>query len=356
MVQDVSYETSQRASVDELLQKGIELYGLNKTADAIHCWQEALALAPEDQRAIDYLESAGVKPAPPPQRGRVITLHPGREPRPPQSSLPLIGLDDLDAVAVDRDELVRLLREKRYEEALLFLYKERDRVPHDTSLTRGIHALKDHLTTRYARELGSLDLAPQVVARDEELRRLAPEQREVVRLIDGVATYGDILVSSRLGRFETYRTLALMLKRGAIAVPEPLPSYPAPPPATAGKPSAALADPEIEQAPPTPRAGTVPPRPVAMRATPKPPAEPVATATPASTPVPPSASRSAPPPASPRAPADPYLELFERATAAYLRRDYDEALHLFEECVARRPGDRRAEHNLRRLRERKGSS
>ena len=326
----MTLETGVRASIDELLQQGLDLYGQNRTADAIRCWQDALALAPDDQRAMDYLESAGVKPAPPSQVER-------REPRPPQSSLPLIGLDDLDAAAVNRGELVRLLREKRYEEALLFLYKERDRVPQDTSLTRGIHALKDHLTTRYARELGSLDLAPHVLASEEDQRRLAPEHREVIRLIDGIATYGDILVSSRLGRFETYRILALMLKRGAIAVPLPPPSYRAPVETTMrGLPAAPLAH-DIESSPPTPRAGTVPPRPVA-------------------TPSPPSVRTPAAPPVSPRAPVDPYVELFERATSAYLRRDYDEATHLFEECVARRPGDRRAEHNLRRLKERKGSS
>jgi TolA-binding protein len=67
---------------------------------------------------------------------------------------------------------------------------------------------------------------------------------------------------------------------------------------------------------------------------------------------PPSLATPRPPTA---APPDPYTRLFEDATKAYLRRDYDRAERLFAECVTQRPGDRRAEYNLRKLKERKVS-
>lgn len=44
--------------------------------------------------------------------------------------------------------------------------------------------------------------------------------------------------------------------------------------------------------------------------------------------------------------------LVQQATAAYLRRDYAEALRCFEECLALRPGDRQVLHNIERLKKR----
>jgi hypothetical protein len=51
-----------------------------------------------------------------------------------------------------------------------------------------------------------------------------------------------------------------------------------------------------------------------------------------------------------------YDALFERATRAYVRRSYDEAMTLFEEYLLKRPDDRRALHNLEQLRKRRKGS
>jgi hypothetical protein len=312
----------------------LELYGQNREADAVRCWQEVLVLAPGEQRALDFLESAGVTPAP--VSGSVALRSREKGSSPPS---PFPDLEDVGATEVDREVLVGLLRDKRYEEALVFLYRERERRPEDASLTRGIHAIKDHLTAAYARQLGSLDQTPRVVAL-EGLHTLSSEQRQVLRLLDGLATYGDILRSSRLGRFETYRLLALLAKDGRIAVRAtsvagmpavrpPMPTLPSETGAPTLRASSAVvsAPPVAEPAPLTP-----PPPSITL--------------------MPPSVA----PNSAAAATADPYTRLFEDATRAYLRRDYDEAERLFERCAAQRPGDRRAEYNLRKLKERKGSS
>lgn len=73
--------------------------------------------------------------------------------------------------------------------------------------------------------------------------------------------------------------------------------------------------------------------------------------------IPPAAPPSGPivEPAS-KVPAEPpasgYETLLRAATEAYLRRDYGEALQLFEACLALRPGDRSILHNIERLRNR----
>lgn len=50
--------------------------------------------------------------------------------------------------------------------------------------------------------------------------------------------------------------------------------------------------------------------------------------------------------------SDGYDELFKRATAAYLRRSYEEALEYFQACASMRPDDRRVRHNIEKLQER----
>ena len=50
--------------VEELLKRGLEHYGRSEREVAIACWREVLALRPDEERAIDYLQGAGEKPLP----------------------------------------------------------------------------------------------------------------------------------------------------------------------------------------------------------------------------------------------------------------------------------------------------
>jgi TolA-binding protein len=89
---------------------------------------------------------------------------------------------------------------------------------------------------------------------------------------------------------------------------------------------------------------------------------PAAMPPPAAPPVPlaaelaPAAPRAEAVPQIPSRPGVDYDALFERATRAYVRRSYDEAMTLFEEYLAKRPDDRRALHNLEQLRKRRKGS
>ena len=51
---------------------------------------------------------------------------------------------------------------------------------------------------------------------------------------------------------------------------------------------------------------------------------------------------------------DGFRALFQRATEAYMLRDFEEAYRLFTECYKRRPDDRRVSHNLSALKRRLG--
>ncbi|MBI4952413.1 MAG: hypothetical protein HY908_10300 [Myxococcales bacterium] len=52
---------------------------------------------------------------------------------------------------------------------------------------------------------------------------------------------------------------------------------------------------------------------------------------------------------------DPFEALFQEATLAYVRRDYEAALQGFERCAALRPDDPNVRHNIQRLRQRIGT-
>jgi hypothetical protein len=54
-----------------------------------------------------------------------------------------------------------------------------------------------------------------------------------------------------------------------------------------------------------------------------------------------------------KAPGTHFAQLIQDATAAYLRRDYDRALLLFEECLSIDPCDRRVQHNIERIKNRR---
>lgn len=328
-----SHVPTDRSSIDALLEEGLDLYGQNRVPEAVRCWHRALALEPGEARALEYLECAGASPAPPSGHGVVIALHTARTARaggePPSTSFPL---SDGDAPGVDRPALERLLAERRYEDALLLLYRERSKTPEDPAITRGIRMLKEHLTVRFARELGSLDRIPVLLAGSEQLARATAEQRQVLRLIDGLATLGDVLQSSRLGRFETYRLLATMLQRGVISTRAPSIFMPAVRPP--------------ERAP-----SQRPPPPSEPPSTHKSPSSSPISAEPTTTPrasVPPHSGLLATEPAT-----DEYELLFSHATEAYLSGDHGSAMALYEQCHSQRPDDGRVRNNLERLRMRK---
>jgi len=113
---------------------------------------------------------------------------------------------------------VHFVVERAYEEALSLLWAARQRAPDIAEIARGIQLLKQRLVRRYLCHLGDLDRVPCLLVDANALDEfnLEPEELEIVRLVDGVSSYGDIIVESRFGRLETYRRLAWLLARGII--------------------------------------------------------------------------------------------------------------------------------------------
>jgi len=381
------------------------------------------------------------------------------QPLPPKNGSPGNGAS---RPSLDRTKLTKLLKERRYEEALDMLLKARQQAPDDPTISRSVRLLKDKLTIKFAEAVGSMDVVVRCTIPDAALSSLSLsfEERGVLALVDGIATFGDIVDASPHGKFATYRALATFLEKGIVArsgkeatpIPTPVvanrgrqapaakapPRAPAPPPEPESEELRFEPVGELEPPPQAPAAKGPPRAPIRFHEVtppmvaealgnfstpsqsvphdtaggqqpwddgagldaddvrdPKEQTQPmfqlaalvaagampasmapggaalITAAVPTPVPVPLAAPGSAAQVELARAPAAPpasadaqvppkpgvdYDALFERATRAYVRRSYDEAMTLFEEYLQKRPDDRRALHNLEQLRKRRKGS
>lgn len=312
--------------VDELLQEGLTLYGRGLERDAVDRWRRVLDLVPGHSEALDYLASAGQADDPRTTQVRVKR----RSELPPKRERKPITLEDEEPSSpLEAPALLGLVKSGRYEEALEMLYEARALRPTDASISRSIQHLKGRLIRRYARRLGCIDSVPALTSQRETTQTLGPEGFQVYRLIDGIASFDDIAVSSPLGRLRTLGILCELLESKRIRLDtvsdEPLPEgSPAPSAFPVGH-MASLPSPEPTPSM-VPAADDAPSvHEMDLRA-PAPPSESIQIDL-----------------------ADDFDALFRDATRAYVVRDYAKARTLFERCATLRPDDRRVRVNLERI-------
>lgn len=224
---------------------------------------------------------------------------------------------DASAALVRADVLV-LLRERRYEEALAMLYRARAESPDSAELQKSIDQIKEFLIGAYAKRLGGLDQIAKPMA--VNIPR-SPDVVLVSRYVDGSSTFGDIAQMCPLGQLRTLQVLVGMYRK-----PD------APPPSA-----------EIEQTRSgmhtiAPRADEQPPTSVRL------PSDEDAPETARST-------GSPPPLVQPVVETEEdrrYKEAFALGTAAFIQRRFADAVAAFRSCQELRPDDKGAQVMLRR--------
>jgi len=232
---------------------------------------------------------------------------------------------DISAALVRSDVLV-LLREKRYEEALARLYQARAETPGSLELQRGIDQVKEFLIGAYAKRLGGLD---KVAQQSPHAAGRSPDVVLLSRYIDGVTTYGDLAEICPLGRLRTLQVLIEMYAPKASpnsGVDQEAHSGPRPLEALSERQAsvqvvAPVEEPTEEPAPETARSGAPPPM------------------------TPPDSVRVDDSPE-----AHEYRAAFARGTAAFIQGRFADAVAAFEACVVLRPADAAAGVMLRRAR------
>jgi tetratricopeptide (TPR) repeat protein len=230
----------------------------------------------------------------------------------PATALTSGGEAHANAALVRADVLI-LMREKRYEEALALLYRARSEAPGNAELQKSIDQIKEFLIGAYAKRLGGLDRVAKPIAPSSGR---SPDMVLVSRYIDGTSTFGDVAQMCPLGQLRTLQVLVGMYPRESTAGADSGPPHsglrpPVSPPAVAAV--ITLVEPDEEPAPET--------------------------------------ARSAPFNAAPLAETEDskrYREAFALGTAAFIQRRFEDAVSAFETCARLRPGDSAAEVMLRR--------
>lgn len=232
---------------------------------------------------------------------------------------------DVSAALVRADILV-LLREKRYEEALARLYQARSESPDSTELQKGIDQVKEFLIGAYAKRLGGLD---QVAVQMPPAAGRSPDVVLLSRYIDGVSTFGDLAQVCPLGRLRTLQVLIEMYPRIKLPTAAAEPDVPHSGPRTldaVALPTGVNAYDDDDAPPTTARSAAL----VAVQQ--------VAQAI----------EEPAPPPETHE--ARQYRLAFAAGTAAFIQRRFPAALEAFDTCAQLRPGDGPAAVMLRRVR------
>jgi tetratricopeptide (TPR) repeat protein len=218
-----------------------------------------------------------------------------------------------DNAAIVRADVLVLMREKRYEEALALLYRARAEAPGNVELQKSIEQIKEFLIGAYAKRLGGLDRVAKPVA---PTSGRSPDMVLISRYVDGAATFGDIAQICPLGQLRTLQVLVGMYPRESTPSPDP------------GPPHSGL------------RAPSRPPESVAVILPAESREEPA-----------PETARSASfnaAPAPETSEAREYKEAFALGTAAFIQRRFEDAIAAFEACARLRPGDSAATVMLRR--------
>lgn len=224
--------------LDELLERGLDFYGRQLVSEAIQCWREVLYLSPGHRLALEYLEAAGAsadeefdpepraaakgKRAVGTQAPATIAASTSSTSSPstaPPEETPLT-LESLSVLAVE------LIRERRLEEALALLYTAHGEAPKDQAISRSINVIKQKLTREYRAEIGNdLGQIPHLTVDEaliEELE-LSDDEREVLRLVDGIVALDDVVQAAGFAPLQIYRALAQVLRRNLIVLKPPPP-------------------------------------------------------------------------------------------------------------------------------------
>lgn len=263
--------------IDKLIKKGLDYYGKGFSDEAIQCWRQVLEIDPNQEQAIDYLESAGViidksetvkdlvdrgldlfskqdipgarelwlkavKISPEDNRAKTFlqalsgavseqsaktstsgtaTLD-AREPQPDlTTSTPSTDNEDSNE-PINKAEVIELLKQKRYDEVLQKLRTAQQKHKDNITISRSIALIENRMTLEYANKLGNLDVIPVLSRPLGEMVEMdiSSEEAFLLSQIDGTITLTDIISLSNLGHFKTYRMIDKFKNKGFILINE----------------------------------------------------------------------------------------------------------------------------------------
>ncbi len=186
--------------IEKLLEDGLALYGFGKTEDAIAVWRKVLEIDQKNQKAIDYIESAGYS-----RQGEMAKdMHPE------------------DAEFININYIKDLLKSHRFELAYEFLeHLVSKGPPLNRQLMAYFSMVKAQMIKVYYEELHNFKKVPKLNINGQDIVKynLSGTDGYIVSLIDGYSTMEEVIqMCSNIDRFDAMKRLYKLARLGVIGV------------------------------------------------------------------------------------------------------------------------------------------
>lgn len=117
-----------------------------------------------------------------------------------------------------RRQIDTLVKAGQFARALAMLDEEKARFPRNVSISYAISSVREIASRTYAARLNRLEMVP-MIGRPQALEgHMSDGVRMVVRAIDGVSSFEDIVRTSPLGRMKTLEVLADLFDRRVLVI------------------------------------------------------------------------------------------------------------------------------------------
>ena len=196
---------SDAAKIKRLIRDGLDCFGTGDASQAIACWDEVLAIDPQNAKALDYLEAA---------RGDGATDRPD------------VGREDAGNEEPER-EVTRLLEEAQnllgsddLEGALSVFRAAANRDPDRIEVESYIDMVRGRLVQRYRDRVGDTGAVPRVVIDPSEVTAfdLPADAGFMLSLVDGKTSIDELIALSGMDAFEALRILNELLAAGIAEI------------------------------------------------------------------------------------------------------------------------------------------
>ncbi len=184
--------------IEKLLEDGLELYGLGKTEEAIAVWRKVLEIEPNNQKAVDYIESAGFSR----QSEIAVDMHPK------------------DAEFININYIRDLLKARRFELAYEFLeHLAQKGTTFNKQLVAYLFMVKAQLIRGYYEELDGFKKVPKLNISSHDIVKynLGKADGYIVSRVDGYSTAEEVIqMCSGIDRFDAMKRLSKLARLGVI--------------------------------------------------------------------------------------------------------------------------------------------
>ncbi len=192
---------SEAAKIQRLIRDGLDRFGTGDVSEAIACWDEVLAIDPQNAKALDYLEAArGDGETHPSDAGRGDAGNQGPErevTRLLEEAQNLLGNDDLEG-------------------ALSVFRAAANRDPDRIEIESYVDMVRGRLVQRYRDRVGDTGAAPRMVIDPSEVTGfdLPADVGFMLSLVDGKTSIDELIALSGMDAFEALRILNELMAAG----------------------------------------------------------------------------------------------------------------------------------------------